>query len=168
MNDSAEFQTLASTLGNTHPTGYPIYLLLAKPATSLPVGDVAYRVNLFSALAGVAVSIELFFLARILTGRMWLSWVASLALAASPTFWSQAIIAEVYVPAAAFLLGVWLCLALWQIQSRSIWAFLAGVLGGMSLGVHLSVALSARPPSHLWPANAWDECEISVSLVPER
>lgn len=143
MNDSGEFQTLGHTLGHTHPTGYPIYLVLTKAATFLPVQDVAYRVNLFSAICGTAAAIELFLLAKVLTGWVWLPWVAALALAASPTFWSQAIIAEVYAPAAAFLLGVVLCLALWQTQKRPVWLVLAGVLGGMSLGVHLSVALFA-------------------------
>src|SRR5262245_37911583 len=49
FDDSAEFQTIAYTLGIGHPTGYPIYVLLAKLFTFLPVGDIAYRVNLFSA-----------------------------------------------------------------------------------------------------------------------
>ena len=48
--DSAEFQTLAKTLGMTHPTGYPVYLLVAKVFTWLPVGNTAYRVTLFSAV----------------------------------------------------------------------------------------------------------------------
>ena len=58
-DDSAEFQTLAYTLGMTHPTGYPVYLLLAKLFTLLvPVRDIAYRVNLLSAvLAALALSI---------------------------------------------------------------------------------------------------------------
>jgi hypothetical protein len=33
FGDSAEFQTIASTLGIGHPTGYPIYILLAKVFT---------------------------------------------------------------------------------------------------------------------------------------
>ncbi len=143
MYDSGEFQTLASTLGYTHPTGYPVYLLLAKTATWLPVSDVAYRVNLFSAVCGTIAAVLLFLLGVLLTGRRWLPWMASLALAAAPTFWSQSIIAEVYTPAAAFSLGVLLCLALWQIRGRPIWVFLAGFLGGLSLGVHMSVALAA-------------------------
>jgi hypothetical protein len=38
--DSAEFQTLAKTLGMTHPTGYPVYLLVAKVFTWLPVANI--------------------------------------------------------------------------------------------------------------------------------
>ncbi|MFH1084241.1 MAG: DUF2723 domain-containing protein, partial [Chloroflexota bacterium] len=49
--DMAEFPTAAYLLGIGHNTGYPLYLLLGKLFTYLPVGDVAYRVNLLSAVA---------------------------------------------------------------------------------------------------------------------
>src|SRR5437868_12679578 len=54
--DYAEFQMCAAILGIPHPTGYPLYVLLGKLFTLLPVGDVAYRVNLSSAvyMAGAA------------------------------------------------------------------------------------------------------------------
>ena len=50
--DSAEFQTLAYTLlGMTHPTGCPVYLFVTKAFVSpVPVGEIAYRVNLLSAV----------------------------------------------------------------------------------------------------------------------
>ena len=44
--DSAEFQTIAYTLGIGHPTGYPVYILLANLFTFLPVADIAYRVKM--------------------------------------------------------------------------------------------------------------------------
>src|SRR3982750_140617 len=49
-SDSGEFQVLAYQLGIAHTPGYPIYLLLAKLLTLLPIRDIAYRVNLFSAV----------------------------------------------------------------------------------------------------------------------
>src|SRR5438552_16007378 len=54
--DYAEFQMCAAVLGVPHPTGYPLYVLLGKLFTLLPAGDVAYRVNLSSAIymAGAA------------------------------------------------------------------------------------------------------------------
>src|SRR5690349_11953418 len=48
--DYAEFQMSAAILGIPHPTGYPLYILLGKLFTMLPFGDVAYRVNLSSAV----------------------------------------------------------------------------------------------------------------------
>src|SRR5262245_26109679 len=50
IGDSAEFQVLADQVGIAHTPGYPIYLLLAKLFTLLPIRDIAYRVNLFSGL----------------------------------------------------------------------------------------------------------------------
>src|SRR3954469_16881438 len=47
--DSAEFQHAAYRLGIVHPTGYPLYLLLARAWIALvPGGEVAWRVNLLS------------------------------------------------------------------------------------------------------------------------
>jgi hypothetical protein len=143
MNDSGEFQTLAATLGHTHPTGYPVYLLLGKLATFIPAGDVAWRVNLVSAISAGVAAAELVLLGYLLSGRIWLPAAAALALGLSPTLWSQAIIAEVYAPAAALMLGVLLCLAVWQKTQQTRWLAAAAVIGGLSIGVHLSVALMA-------------------------
>lgn len=141
--DSGEFQALAYLLSDSHPTGYPVYLLLARLAVFLPLQDVAYRVNLFSALMA-ALSVALVYLAgRVLSGSRWAGLLGAAALTVSESFWSQAVIAEVYTPAAAFLAGVVLMLALWHENSKPACLFFAGLLGGLSLGVHLMVALVA-------------------------
>src|SRR5436305_8369474 len=49
--DSAELAIGAKTLGIVHAPGYPLYLLVAHLFTLLPIGDVAYRVNVFSAIS---------------------------------------------------------------------------------------------------------------------
>lgn len=49
-SDSAEFQTLAYTLGTSHSTGYSVYLLLARVVGFLPLRSPAWRISLFSAL----------------------------------------------------------------------------------------------------------------------
>ena len=46
MLDAVMLQMQVAVLGITHPTGYPTYLSLTHLFTYLPVGDVAYRVNL--------------------------------------------------------------------------------------------------------------------------
>ncbi|MCK5851555.1 DUF2723 domain-containing protein, partial [bacterium] len=52
LEDSGELITGAYKLGVPHPPGYPMWSILAKILTFIPVGDVAYRVNLLSALCG--------------------------------------------------------------------------------------------------------------------
>ena len=141
--DSGEFQTLAHLLGNTHPTGYPIYLVMAKLATLLPLGDIAYRVNLFSALMGGLTVAGVYLSGRMLVKYRSLALIGAVALAVSPTYWSQAVIAEVYTTGSAFSIGIVLALLCWARNENSWTLFLAGLLGGLSLGVHMSVALLA-------------------------
>jgi hypothetical protein len=50
--DSGELVTAMYVLGIPHPTGFPVYLVLGKLFTLLPIGDVAYRVNLMSVVFG--------------------------------------------------------------------------------------------------------------------
>jgi 4-amino-4-deoxy-L-arabinose transferase-like glycosyltransferase len=141
--DSGELQTLSVLLGNTHPTGYPLYLLIGKLFTWLPVGDVAYRVNLLSAVMAALAVAGVYLAGRLLVGHRLPALVGAIAMAVSPTFWSQAVIAEVYTPGAAFLVAVLVCLLAWNTYRNPRYLFLAGVLGGLSLGVHMTVALLA-------------------------
>jgi 4-amino-4-deoxy-L-arabinose transferase-like glycosyltransferase len=139
--DSGEFQTMAILLGHTHPTGYPVYLALARLLSVLPIGEVAWRVSLFSAVTAALTVAGVYAAGRLLTGHRAVAAAGALALAVSPTFWSQAIIAEVYAPGAAFLIWILVALLWWDATNRPYALFVAGLLGGLSLGVHMSVAL---------------------------
>ena len=86
-SDSGEFQTLTYTWGITHPTGYPVYLLLARIASIIPVNSLAWRVNFFSALsAGVTVA-TLYLIVRHFTQRGG-ALLSSIVLLVSYTFWA--------------------------------------------------------------------------------
>lgn len=53
--DAALFQYTPAVLGVTYPTGYPLYILLGKLwLTIFPFGEIAWRMNLFSALCSAA------------------------------------------------------------------------------------------------------------------
>ena len=143
LGDSGEFQVLASTLGIAHNTGYPIYLLLGKLLSWLPFQTVAYKVNLLSALAGAVTLAEVYLLGKVLTGKRLLSLAGPIILGINAIFWWQAVIAEVYTPGAAFTGGVLLLVVLWGKTSRPAYLFTAGLVGGLSLGIHTLVALAA-------------------------
>ena len=144
-SDSAEFQTLAYTLGDTHSTGYPVYLLLARLVGFLPIRSPAWRINLFSAIMGALTVAGIYLLARMLTSSRVGALLGCIALALSYTMWSQAIIAEVYTPGSAFLVWILLLVLVWhQAGDQRRWAlFLAALLSGLSLGVHATTALAA-------------------------
>ncbi len=108
FDDSLEFQLVTYLAGIAHPTGYPLYTMLGKLFTLLPVGDVAYRVNLMSAVfAAAAVGLVYRLAVEAARPRRGLShldgWprraggiTAAALFAVGPVFWSQATIAEVY------------------------------------------------------------------------
>ncbi len=105
--DTLEFQVVAAKLGVAHPTGYPLYVLLGKLFTLLPLRNVAWRVNLASAVFGTAAVVMVYDIVRRLSGEALpttraehsdglTAFLAALAFAFSTTFWSQALVAEVY------------------------------------------------------------------------
>ncbi len=96
FDDSLEFQVVLPSLGIAHPTGYPLYTLLGWAFSHLPIGDLAFRVNLLSALAGAASVGVLFLVARRLGSTRVAAATMSAVFALSSTWWSQATIAEVY------------------------------------------------------------------------
>ncbi|MFW6062771.1 MAG: protein O-mannosyl-transferase family [Chloroflexota bacterium] len=103
--DTFEFQVVIPQLGIAHPTGYPLYLLLGKLFTFVPFGSVAWRVNLASAFFALAAAAFLFLLARRLLRDDLAALLAAVLMGLLPTFWSQAIEAEVYTLHALIVLA---------------------------------------------------------------
>lgn len=101
-HDTFEFQVVSYELGIAHPTGYPLYVMLGKLFTLLPIGNVAWRVNLSSAVFAASTVVVLYLTIYLLTRHRPGSALGSLAFAFSRSFWSQAIKAEVYALNALF------------------------------------------------------------------
>ncbi len=110
--DSGEFQFAAPLLGVPHPTGYPLYILLGKLATLLPVGDIAHRVTLVASLAGAATVALLALLLLRITGSTLAALIAAVALTVAPGLWHLSTVAEVYT--LNTLLLTLLALLLWH------------------------------------------------------
>ena len=66
--------------------------------------------------------------------------IAGLALAFSPLFWGQAIVAEVYALNACLAALVIWALVRWRYGASSMWAVVAGVAFGAALGNHLTAS----------------------------
>lgn len=143
--DSAEFQTLSYTLGMTHPSGYMTQIMLGKLFTYIPIGNIAYRVNLMSAFFGAWTVALVYLIVRMLGGRSIAGISASLLLGLTPLFWWRSLIAESYTPAAAMIATIWLLFLFWRHTQTWIYLFLAGLAGGLSLGIHSTVVMSTLP-----------------------
>ena len=152
--DGGEFQFVPYLLGVAHPTGYPLYALLGWLWSHvLPVGDVAHRMNLFSAFwAALAVALvyptvrallrQVFPSLGLLFQRL-VGIVAALTFAATPTLWSQAIIAEVYGLHIFFVVLILYLLLDWGEHGRARSLYLAALAFGLSLAHHSTTLLLA-------------------------
>ncbi|MGD2039895.1 MAG: DUF2723 domain-containing protein [Anaerolineae bacterium] len=111
FDDSLEFPLVAHRLAIAHPTGYPLYTLLGKLFTFGPWPNTAWGVNLLSAVAGAVTIACVYLVIRQLVPRRLAAALGAIALAVSPVFWSQAVIAEVYTLNSAFIAALlWLAL----------------------------------------------------------
>ena len=99
--------------------------------------------NLFSAFSAALTVALVYLILRKLGARRIPSIFGSLVLALTPLFWKQASIAEVYATSAVCLAFLLFTVLQWRETGDSRWLFLAGFLGGLSLGIHTAVALSA-------------------------
>jgi hypothetical protein len=140
--DSAELTTAAYTLGIPHGPGYPVYLLLAHLFTYLPIGDVGYRVNLFSAVAAAGTVMLLALLIQRTTSRTLPALAAGLSFGFNYYVWSVAVAAEVYALQGLFLAALLLILLDWRQAGRRSSLLLAAGLAGL--------AMANNPATLLW------------------
>ncbi|HSQ59263.1 MAG TPA: DUF2723 domain-containing protein [Acidobacteriota bacterium] len=159
--DSGDLLAASATLGIPHPTGYPLFVLLGRLASLVPLGSVAFRINLVAALAGAA---GVYFLVRFVCelasrggaaasrpavpAAVLAAVAASLLYAFSRGAWSQSVVAEVYtLNVALFGAILWSCARSERDRDYRFLA-LAAFLLGLGLANHLLILAAA-------PAVAW-------------
>ena len=150
FGDPGEFQVAAWTGGIVHPTGYPLYLTLGWIWVHLfPLHTPAWRMNLLSALCGaLAVGVVYLAASELIAqvmprlsnfARQVGAVVAAWTFAVTPTFWSQAVIAEVYT-LHALLIAVMLRIALQRRGRENQWSLLGWTVG-LGLAHHRTMLL---------------------------
>lgn len=157
--DSGELVAASYTLGIAHPPGYPTYVLLGRAWSLLPLGEIAHRYSLFSAVCGALAAALAAVLAADLLRRcaddprarqpgglaaatpLVCSLAAGLGLAAAPAVWAQATIAEVYALHLALVAAALTLLMRWSTcpagEGRA-WLGLSGLAAGLALGNHVT------------------------------
>ncbi len=140
--DGGEFQFAAWNFSLVHPTGYPLYLILGGLFQHiLPVGNPAYRLNLFTALTAALAVGAVYLAVHALTRSRLAAFVATASLALSRTFWFDASAAEVYDLNAFFVaLLIWLAMR-WQTQPTAVRFSAFCFAFGLSLTHHRSIIL---------------------------
>lgn len=169
--DGAELITAAVTLGVPHPPGYPLYVMLGKLVSFVPIGTVAFRFNLLSAISmalaaglisGLVAAVQAD--ERTDSDSVWHTRFlpaisAGLCFAFLPLVWGQAIIAEVY---ALNMLVV--SLALWFMFRRQAprVALLMGVTLGLAVTTHLTSLFLFVPAAVVLQRRHWKQAVLGT------
>jgi hypothetical protein len=180
--DSGELATACYQLNTAHPTGYPLFTLLGRLFTLIPIFSPIYILNLMSAVftaVAVAVTFKLLIeiLNRINSGYKFsvnknlityiTAFSGSLILAFSKTYWDTAESIEVYNLHKIFLsLILYLFIkASYRDNSERYWILFAFVLG-LSFGNHLSTLfLSVGSIYFYFAINSFNKVSLQRLLI---
>ena len=169
MYKRQELITASVTQGIPHPPGYPVYLLLGKVISSIPIGSVAYRFNLLSALSLAAAAGFLSATVRNLSSKHLsdrrvnpvVAVASGLVLAFIPLVWGQALIAEVYTLNLAFL-SVLFWLLTRNLENKT--AIAAGLFFGLSITSHLTSLFMLPLCLYLLPRRYWPRFALGATI----
>ncbi len=143
------FPPLKDTLVQVHP----LYLIIAKVFTWLPVGNIAYRVNLASPFFGAMTAGWVFVSIRLLTHSRWAAAIGTLSVVLGHTFWAFSVVAECLTLASAFFTAEIFLLLLFARSGRKGWFLLALFLNGLSISNHMMGALAT--PAYVVLSIVW-------------
>ena len=158
--DSGEFLTAATSLGSAHSPGYPLFLMYAKPFTWLPLGNIAFRINVATAVSSSLACLMVYILTTSLLDKeallddvrfnRFVVKLAGLAAAVSfgftPRLWLQSNHDKPY-PLLAFISAIIFYLLLkWQEQyregsERPSYIYVCTFLAGLAMAVHQTIVL---------------------------
>lgn len=138
--DSGELSAAGVGLGVAHPTGFPLYIMMARAAALLPLGELAFRVNLLSALcAAVAVAAVCRLVIEVGRGHVAAitgGAVAGALLGSCLLLARHATVAEVYAPTAAVFALTLLAIDRVARGGGARAGLMLAVLCGLGLGLH--------------------------------
>ncbi len=142
--DSPEFQQAAYSMSVAHPTGYPLYLLLGRLWTAIfPFGDVAFRMNLLSAIFAALAVWVLYALVRQITASTVAGVAAAALFSVQGIPWSQASVAEINTFNTLLVGLTFLSLVLWADGRLPL--PIAALAFGLAASHHRTVLLYVVP-----------------------
>lgn len=149
--DSAELTLGVYTQGIVHATGYPFYLVAARSFSYTIPGEIAFRVNLFSAAMGAATLGLMYYVNCRMTQQRWAALLSVYLFGFGVVFWSHATVAEVYTLHTALVASLLLLVERWQQSQRKRWLWWSYLIVGLMLSHHASsVLVVAVVLPYLW------------------
>ncbi|MBM3130279.1 MAG: DUF2723 domain-containing protein [Chloroflexi bacterium] len=140
--DGGQFQFAAWNFGFVHPTGYPLFLILGGLFQHLvPIGNPAFRLNLFTALTAALAIAALYLAVNELTRARGAAIIAAASFALTRTFWYDASAAEVYALNACFTALLIFIALRWQADPSARTFAVFCFICGLALTHHRAIGL---------------------------
>ena len=162
--DCGEFIASSYILGIPHPPGYPMFILIGRFFTLLPLAsDIAVRVNMISVLGSTASVFAAFWLIVIIVNfhkkdrpaglsRIGIgigAFCGAIIMGFSYTFWSSAVEAEVYALSMLLMLLINLFAIFWirdiDKPGNDRYLIIISFLLWLSLGIHMTTFIILIP-----------------------
>ena len=143
--DAGELITASFRGGVAHPSGYPLYCLLGRLLSLVPIGNVALRYNVMSALAATGAVFMTSLLTWQITKRTIPALAAGWVLAFGYVFWYHAHLAEVYSLHALFVTLILYQLVRFHLTNRNRYLYYYALCCGFSFCNHLSTGFLIFP-----------------------
>jgi len=140
FGDWAEMQFIPAQLGIPHPTGYPLFVLIGWAFSLLPIGPLAIRAELMSAVAAAASAGACVLIAMRLGVRPILAIAASLTLALTGEIWLEATYSEMNTLHLLLMAAIIHRALVWRAERRDRDLLIGALLAGLSLSNHLLAA----------------------------
>lgn len=140
--DTAELQGVPYILGISHPTGFPLYVLVGYLWSHvIAVGTIAWRLNAMSGVAIGAAALAAYGVALEFGGGIAVALLAALDFAFAPNIWSHANRAEAQDLAVACGAAAIYAFVRWMHGAGDRWFVVAFALCGLGMSAH---------PNALW------------------
>jgi len=143
FGDTGHLQTAVGSPVITPRAGYPLYFAIGNLFVRITALEPARALNLASAVEAAVACALLVLVGAELSGSVFAGAAGALLLAASYTFWSQAIIAEVYALHLLFVAWTLLLLLRWAARPTLGRLALFFAVYALGFGNHLSMVLLA-------------------------
>jgi hypothetical protein len=135
--DTAEFQGVPYILGITHPTGFPLFVLLGYAWSHLAIiGSIAFRMNVFSAVTIAVAAVAAYAVALEFGAAPLVALLVTFWYALTPDVWSHAIRAEAQDLAVACEALAIYAFVRWMKEANDVWFLAAFALYGLGMAAH--------------------------------
>jgi hypothetical protein len=141
--DSAKFQYIGPVLGTPHSPGYPLYMFVSYAWSWLPLGTLAWRMNLLSVAASLTAVVCVYAAARRLGAGTVMAALVAAALGVGRIYWEKSLAAEVYSLGCALLAAAIWRVLVWRDSRKTRDLLVVVALLSLGLGNHLTIATVA-------------------------